>query len=89
MKVTLTRHGNLIIQSESEIEDYALENFVGRNEQVFGNTPCLFCFDHSTDFNTLVAQMNKESESAKSNAIAQKQLEQEVAAANDKAARKA
>lgn len=61
MKATITRTGNLLIQSETEIEDFALEVFCEKHSQAFAETPAMFCFDHSTNFDALIERLNQES----------------------------
>lgn len=69
----------LVIQSESEIEDFALEGFINRHESAYAPTPTMFCFDHKANFELLVANLNKETEAGKQ--AAQARAEQERAQA--------
>lgn len=62
MKCTITREGNIVVQSESESEDFALRGYCEMNRQRLEQAPILFCFDHRQDFDSLVAASNKEAE---------------------------
>jgi len=62
MKCTLTREGNVVIQSETDTEDFALRGFCQMNRERLEQTPILFCFDHNQNFEALVANSNREAE---------------------------
>jgi len=62
MKCTLTREGNVVVQSESDTEDFALRGFCEMNRARLEECPILFCFDHRQNFEVLVENSNKEAE---------------------------
>lgn len=68
----------LLIQSESELEDFALDTFVKHHESAFVNTPIMFCFDHKKPFEALLAHLNQETQEAKA-AAEKEQAEKEQA----------
>jgi hypothetical protein len=68
MLATITRHGMLVVQSETEVEDFAVEQFITKHEAAFVQTPAMFCFDHGQDFNAIVSRLNAETLAARETA---------------------